>query len=118
MRVMVNSLRFILKLAASQPLASVIESRVRPTGALASDDALAEHARATCKTTYHPTCTCAMGPSENGAVVDPELRVYGVAGLRVIDASIMPSVISGNTSAPTTMIAEKGADLLRAQYAS
>jgi choline dehydrogenase len=59
-----------------------------------------------------------MGPSENGAVVDPELRVYGVAGLRVIDASIMPSVISGNTSAPTTMIAEKGADLLRAQYAS
>lgn len=118
MRVMVNSLRFILKLAASQPLASVIDSRVRPTGALASDDALAEHARATCKTTYHPTCTCAMGPSENGAVVDPELRVYGVAGLRVIDASIMPSVISGNTSAPTTMIAEKGADLLRAQYAS
>lgn len=63
-------------------------------------------------TGYHPTCTCKMGDDEL-AVVDDELRVYGVAGLRVVDASIMPKVTSGNTNAPTVAIAEKGADLIR-----
>lgn len=117
MRVMVDSLRFLLRLAATPPLAAVIHSRVRPTGALDSDEALAEHARAQCKTTYHPSGTCAMGPDVRQAVVDPALRVHGMQSLRVIDASVMPTLISGNTSAPTTMIAEKGADLLRAAHA-
>ena len=67
------------------------------------------HVRRTCHTTYHPTTTCAIGK-----VVDPELRVLGFDGLRVVDASVMPSVVRGNTNAPTVMIAEKAADMIKA----
>ena len=62
---------------------------------------------AACQTVYHPTSTCSIG-----AVVDPELRVYGVEGLRIVDASVMPTITRGNTNAPTLMIAEKAADLI------
>lgn len=68
-----------------------------------------DHVKTTCQTVYHPTSTCAIGP-----VVDAQLRVHGIEGLRVVDASVMPSVVRGNTNAPTIMIAERAADLIRA----
>jgi choline dehydrogenase len=78
-----------------------------------NDEDFLDHIRQTAGTTYHPTSTCTMGQHER-AVVDAALRVRGVEGLRVIDASIMPTVVSGNTNAATMMIAEKGADMILA----
>jgi choline dehydrogenase len=77
-----------------------------------SDDDLVEHIRKNAQTLYHPVATCAMGNGED-AVVDADLRVRGVDGLRVVDASVMPAVPRGNTNAPTIMVAEKAADLIR-----
>lgn len=77
-----------------------------------SDDDLLEHIRTHTQTLYHPVATCAMGSGED-SVVDADLRVRGVDGLRVVDASVMPAVPRGNTNAPTIMVAEKAADLIR-----
>nr|WP_246416127.1 GMC oxidoreductase [Nocardioides luti] len=77
-----------------------------------SDEDLIEHIRTWAQTLYHPTSTCAMGSGED-AVVDAQLKVRGVEGLRVVDASVMPAVPRGNTNAPTIMLAEKAADEIR-----
>jgi choline dehydrogenase len=76
-----------------------------------SDEGFLQHIRQHLETVYHPVGTCKMGRDEE-AVVDARLRVHGLEGLRVIDASIMPTIVSGNTNAPVYMIAEKGADMV------
>jgi len=87
--------------------------RIRPESDITSDDNWRDFIRHNAETLYHPVGTCKMG-TDDMAVVDPDLRVIGVEGLRVVDASIMPSVPSGNTNAPVIMLAEKGADLIKA----
>lgn len=84
-----------------------------PGADVQSDEALEAFVRENCGTVYHPIGTCKMG-TDSMAVVDPELRVYGVEGLRVVDASVMPTLITGHTNAPTIMIGEKAADLIKA----
>ncbi|MBN3962754.1 GMC family oxidoreductase N-terminal domain-containing protein [Nostoc sp. NMS8] len=86
---------------------------IGPGADVTSDEALSSYIRSVCITGYHPVGTCKMG-TDPMAVVSPELRVHGVEGLRVVDASIMPTLIGGNTNAPTIMIGEKGADLIKA----
>lgn len=86
---------------------------IAPGADVQSDEALVAYIRETCSTVYHPVGTCKMG-TDPIAVVDPELRVHGVEGLRVVDASIMPIITTGNTNAPTIMIGEKAADLIKA----
>ena len=85
---------------------------VLPGAEITSDEALEAYIRQTCTTVYHPVGTCKMGVDPM-AVVDPELRVYGVTRLRVVDASIMPTRITGHTNAPVIAIAEKAADLIK-----
>ena len=91
---------------------------IAPGPDVTSDADLDAYARATATTVYHPLGTCKMGPaSDDEAVVDPQLRVHGVDGLRVVDASVMPDLVGGNINAPVIMIAEKAADLIRGRAA-
>ena len=82
------------------------------TAGIKTDDEIRDVLRRRSDTIYHPVGTCRMGTDEL-AVVDPELRVHGMTGLRVVDASIMPTLIGGNTNAPTIMIGERASDLIR-----
>jgi choline dehydrogenase len=111
--VVVAALKWGRRIAATDPLAGYIDHETNPGADVQTDAQLLEYAREKGTTIYHPVGTCAMGRQPQ-AVVDPELRVHGVEGLRVVDASVMPRLVSGNTNAPTIMIAEKAADLIKA----
>lgn len=112
-RAQVAGLRLARRVLASPVLAPYFDHELTPGVALQTDEELLAFARASGSTGYHHTSTCAMGVGGD-AVVSGALKVNGVEGLRVIDASVMPAVVSGNTNAATMMIAEKGADLILA----
>jgi len=108
----VGGLRLVRRLFAAPALARYVAVETSPGPDVQSDDELLDYARRTGSTVFHATCTCKMG-SDALAVVDRNLRVQGLQGLRVVDASVMPAVTSTNTNAPTIMIAEKGAAMIR-----
>ena len=96
------------------PLKDIVREEIAPGPAATSDAALDEHVRRTVKTDYHPVGTCRMGfDNDPAAVVDPRLRVRGVEGLRVVDASVMPKLVTANTNAPTMALADRAVSLMR-----
>jgi choline dehydrogenase len=111
-RAIVDGLKIGRRILATSPMRHYVSEEYQPGASVTTDEQLLLHARNTGNTVFHPTSTCKMGVDAM-AVVDPELRVYGIEGLRVVDASIMPTVISGNTNAATIMIGEKAADMVR-----
>ncbi|HTW38967.1 MAG TPA: GMC family oxidoreductase N-terminal domain-containing protein [Steroidobacteraceae bacterium] len=104
-------LKFVRTFFATPPASELVSGELLPGPRIASDEELDAHVRRSVATAMHPTSTCAMG-TDAQAVVDAELRVRGLAGLRVVDASVMPRIIGGNTNAPVIMIAEKASDLI------
>jgi choline dehydrogenase len=109
---LLRGLRMVREFMATAPASSLVTGELTPGPQAQTDEALLVHIRKVIRTPQHPTSTCMMGQGPE-AVVDPELKVQGVSGLRVIDASIMPVIVGGHTNAPTIMIGEKGADLVR-----
>jgi choline dehydrogenase len=114
-KVAAESLRLARKVAAQPALAKYAPAEFKPGTEFQSDDELAKAAGDVGTTIFHPVGTCRMGvASDSAAVVDSRLRVIGLERLRVVDASIMPIITSGNTNSPTVMIAERGAEMIRA----
>ncbi|SIO70291.1 choline dehydrogenase [Burkholderia sp. GAS332] len=112
-RTTVAGVRFARRVAATEPMASLMKREVRPGPQAQSDDELLHFCREYGQTIFHPSGTAKMGvASDPGAVVDERLRVYGTQGLRVVDCSIMPTLVSGNTNVPIVMVAEKASSMI------
>jgi choline dehydrogenase len=109
---MLEAVKFIREIAAQKPMADLIVEELRPGPAVQTDAELIADFRQRSGTVYHPCSTCRMARFEDGGVVAPDLRVHGLAGLRVIDASAFPSILSGNLNAASMMIGWKGAELV------
>ena len=112
-RAMVDGFRMMRRIVEAAPMDPYRGDEYSPGKAVQSDDEILTWIRNNSETAYHPIGTCRMGPGPN-AVVDDHLKVHGIAGLRIADASIMPTMPSGNTNAPCIMVGEKAADLIRA----
>jgi choline dehydrogenase len=111
--------RTVRTILSSDPIAAYVTSEKMPGDRVSSDAEWEEHLRSSSFGMSHPVGTCRMGSDrDDGAVVDPQLRVRNVGRLRVIDASVMPTLVSGNTNACTIMIAERAADLIRTKETS
>jgi choline dehydrogenase len=104
--------KFIRKLAETPTMREVIEEEVSPGPDVRSDDEMLDYFRNTGGSVFHPSGTCRMGPDPAMDVVRPDLRVYGLENLRVADASIFPTIPSGNTNAPSIMVGEKASDII------
>jgi choline dehydrogenase len=114
-KVAADALRLTRRIASQPAFARYEPEEFKPGPAFQTDDDLARAAGDVGTTIFHPVGTCKMSPaSDPGAVVDSRLRVHGIERLRVVDASIMPTITSGNTNSPTVMIAERGAEMIRA----
>lgn len=109
---MLLAVKYLRHLAAQPPLARLIAEELRPGPEVVTDDQIIDDFRRRSGTVYHPSCTCRMGPDPATSVIDARLRVHGVDGLRVIDASSFPNLIAGNTNAPSMMVGWKGADMI------
>jgi choline dehydrogenase len=109
---MLAAVKFLRRIMAQPAMARWVDEELRPGPAVQSDADLIEDFRNRSGTVYHPSCTCRMGPDPASSVVDPRLRVHGVEGLRVVDASSFPNLIAGNTNAPAMMVGWKGAELI------
>jgi choline dehydrogenase len=110
-KALLSGIKWTRTILASDPIASRVESEEAPGDSMTDDAELIDYIRGSVEPVYHPVGTCKMGQDEL-SVVDPRLRVRGADGLRVVDASIMPTVTAGNTNIPTVMIAAKGADMI------
>ena len=108
----IEGCKILRDLAASEPMAKLIEEETLPGAQVQTDEDLLADFRERAGTIYHAVGTCRMGQDVSSSVVDERLRVHGVSGLRVIDASVFPAITSGNTNAPSIMVGEKGADLV------
>ncbi|MGE8636298.1 MAG: GMC oxidoreductase, partial [Achromobacter piechaudii] len=114
-QVAADSIRLVRRIAAAPALQRYQPQEWLPGPDYQTDAQLREAAGKIGTTIFHPVGTCAMGKSaDDGAVVDARLRVFGLEGLRIADASVMPLITSGNTNSPTIMIAERAADMIRA----
>ncbi len=109
---MLEGVRFMRTLAAAPSLARLIEREIAPGPQVQSDAEMLEDIRQRAGTIFHPVSTCSMGQDPKDHVVDARLKVHGLSGLRVVDASVFPTVTSGNTNAPTIMVGEKAADMI------
>lgn len=109
--------RFLRRLANSPAFVEILEEEIRPGRQVETDEEMIADIRARAGTVFHPVSTCRMGGAAHDSVVSPKLRVHGLENLRVIDASVFPTVTSGNTNAPTIMVAEKGADMILSDHA-
>ncbi|MFT5721003.1 MAG: choline dehydrogenase [Motiliproteus sp.] len=117
-KVAIESIKLTRRIVAAPALKSLIQEEHEPGVQYQTDEELLQYARDRATTIYHPTGTCKMGLSDDPRnVVDDRLRVHGLEGLRVVDCSVMPEIVSGNTNAPAIMIAEKAADMIKADAA-
>jgi choline dehydrogenase len=107
----VESIKYARRLAATEALKPYLIGEYKPGDLVRSDDEILDFARGYGATIFHPSGTCKMG-SDRMAVTDSRLRVHGISGLRIVDCSIMPTLVSGNTHAPAVMIAEKTSDMI------
>jgi len=114
---LLEGVRLSIRILEDPAFAGYRGEEFAPGKSVRTDDELKSFIRAACRTAYHPVGTCRMG-NDAQAVVDAELRVHGMEALRVVDASIMPTIIGGNTNAPTIMIAEKAADMILGKAAA
>lgn len=110
-RTMIATVHWLRRIASTSPLGDLVVREVIPGPSVKTDEEILDFVRRNSQTIYHPVGTCRMG-KDGFAVVDARLRVHGVEGLRVVDASIMPEIVSGNTNAPTIMIGEKASDMI------